>query len=129
MILDTSFLIDVLRGSNTVTEAEQLIDDRGTARVSSITVMELWEGIHRADSSDGERTAVENLLSDLREVPFDRECAMAAAKITVELDRNGTPIENADVLIAATARVNDVPVVTNNIDHFQRIDGLELLAY
>lgn len=129
MILDTSFLIDVLRGERTVEEAVQTVDERGTAQVSSITVMELWEGIQLAESSTHERTVVQNLLSDVREVPFDRECAMAAGRINANLQREGTPIEDADVMIAATARVNDVPVVTNNVEHFERVEELEILTY
>lgn len=129
MILDTSFLVDVLRGERTVEQAVRTVDEQGVARVSSITVMELWEGIHLADSSERERTVVENLLEDLREVPFDRECATLAGELTVELRRDGKPIEDADVMIAATALVHDVPVVTNNVAHFERIDGLEILTY
>lgn len=129
MILDTSFLIDTLRGENTVEEAVRTVDERGTAQVSSITVMELWEGIHLADSSDRERTVVKNLLSDVRELPFDRECATTAGEINAKLQRGGAPIEDADVMIAATALVHDVPIVTNNADHFERIDDLEILTY
>ncbi|WP_246999615.1 PIN domain-containing protein [Halosolutus gelatinilyticus] len=91
--------------------------------------MELWEGIHLAESTDRERTVVKNLLGDLREVPFDRECATVAGEINATLRRDGAPIEDADVMIAATARVHDVPVVTNTVDHFERVDGLEILTY
>ncbi|QSW98284.1 PIN domain-containing protein [Haloterrigena alkaliphila] len=129
MILDTSFLIDTLRGEETVEEAVRTVDERGTAQVSSITVMELWEGIHLADSSDHERTVVENLLTDVRELPFDRECATTAGAINATLQRDGAPIEDANVMIAATALVHDVPIVTNNVAHFDRIDDLEILTY
>ncbi len=129
MILDTSFLIDVLRGEDTVEEAVQTVDERGMAHVSSVTVMELWEGIHLADSSENERTVVKNLLTDVRELPFDRECATTAGEINAALQRNGNTIEDADVMIAATALVHDVPVVTNNVDRFERIEDLEILTY
>lgn len=129
MILDTSFLVDTLRGEATVEEAVLTVDERGTAYVSSVTVMELWEGIHLADSSDRERAVVKNLLRDLRELPFDRECATTAGEINATLQRDGVPIEDADVMIAATALVHDVPIVTNNVDHFDRIDDLEILSY
>ncbi|RQH00046.1 PIN domain-containing protein [Natrarchaeobius oligotrophus] len=129
MILDTSFLVDVLRGEETVKKAIRTVDERGTARVSSVTVMELWEGVHLADSAENQRAIVKNVLEDVREVPFDRDCATTAGEINARLHRNGTPIEAADVMIAATALVHDVPVVTKNVDHFGRIDGLEILTY
>jgi len=121
--------VDVLRGEKTVKKAVRTVDESAIARVSSVTVMELWEGIHLADSSEQERRVMENLLTDVRELPFDRECAMTAGEINTTLQRDGTPIEDADVMIAATALVNDVPVVTNNTDHFERIDDLEILTY
>lgn len=129
MILDTSFLVDVLRGESTVAEAVRTVDETGTAHVSSVTVTELWEGIRLADSSDRERTVTENLLTDVRELPFDRDCAATAGEINATLHRDGTPSETAAVMIAATALVHDVPVVTDNTDHFERIDDLETLTY
>ncbi|MFU8869850.1 type II toxin-antitoxin system VapC family toxin [Natronococcus sp.] len=129
MILDTSFLIDVLRGNEEVETTVQRVDSAGSAHVSAVTVMELWEGIHRSSASERERTAVENLLIDVRELPFDRDCAMTAGELNATLSRAGTPIEDPDVMIAATALVHDIPVVTNNVDHFDRIDDLEILTY
>jgi tRNA(fMet)-specific endonuclease VapC len=65
MILDTSFLIDVLRGNEKVTEWEKKLDERELGVVTSITVMELWEGIHLTEASDSERERVEELLEGL----------------------------------------------------------------
>lgn len=129
MILDSTFLIDVLRGSESVAERIEELDSRGTPFVSSVTVMELWEGIHLADASDDERTAVKGLLTEIDEIAFDRECAMRAGKINAELVADGERIDETDVMIAATALVNDQPVVTRNVDHFERIDGLNVATY
>jgi tRNA(fMet)-specific endonuclease VapC len=129
MILDSTFLIDVLRGSESVAERIEELDSRGTPFVSSVTVMELWEGIHLADASDDERTAVKGLLTEIDEIAFDRECAMRAGKINAELVADGERIDETDVMIAATALVNDQSVVTRNVDHFERIDGLNVATY
>lgn len=129
MILDTSFLIDVLRGDETVEDAMQTVDGSGAARVSAVTVMELWEGIHLADASARERASVEDLLEDLPEIPFDRRCAKEAGRINATLHLSGRSIEAPDVMIAATARVHDRPIVTANADHFERIDDVEILTY
>ncbi len=34
-----------------------------------------------------------------------------------------------DLLIAAAALLDEAPVVTRNLDHFQRVPGLEVLTY
>lgn len=129
MILDSTFLIDLLRGSDAVPERAEQLDARGAPAVSSVTIMELWEGIQLADTGEAQRSAVETLLEDVHEVPFDRKCAMTAGRINAELVDAGTPIDETDVMIAATALVEDRPVVTRNLDHFERIAGLAVRSY
>jgi tRNA(fMet)-specific endonuclease VapC len=129
MILDTSFLIDVLRGDDSVQGRLDTIDESGPPRVSAISVMELWEGIQLADSTAAERAGVRDLLEELHELPFDRECAIEAGTVNAELLDAGERVDLADVQIAATARVHELPVVTANADHFERVDGIRVLDY
>jgi len=129
MILDSTFLIDVLRGETAVEELIAELDTAGTPFVSAVTVMELIEGIHLATATDEERVAVEELLTEVHELPFDRDCALQAGRINADLVSAGEPIDETDVMIAATALVHDRPVVTRNIDHFERIPDLEVVRY
>lgn len=129
MILDTTFLIDVLRGESTVEDTMERVDETGTASVSAVSVMELWEGVHLTESSAEERDRVEELLDGLYETPFDRECGKEAGRISAELVTSGQGIEDADVMIAATALLHDEPVLTRNTSHFERIDGLDVRSY
>lgn len=129
MILDSTFLVDVLRGARDVSELVSELDTAGTAFVSAVTTMELFEGIHIADATERERTAVEALLTDVNEIPFDRACAMRAGRIIAELSSSGKAIDVADVMIAATALVHGRPVVTRNLGHFDRIEGLDVVSY
>lgn len=129
MILDTTFLVDVANGDERVEDLVADVDASGAAMVTTTTIMELWEGIHRADSTERERRTVEALLNDVREVPFDRDCAMTAGEIHATLVSAGNPIDVEDVMIGATALVHDVPVLTRNVSHFERIDGLDVVSY
>lgn len=54
------------------------------------------------------------------------EVVVKAAKIYAELHACGELIGDADILIAASALVHGLGVVTNNEDHFRRIKGLEV---
>ena len=49
-----------------------------------------------------------------------------AAEIYADLRAAGQLIEDADILIAAIALVNNLTLVTNNTSHFSRIAGLQL---
>ena len=51
---------------------------------------------------------------------------MQATDIYADLYRRGTLIGDADILIAATALVHGLVVITNNGAHFRRITGLQL---
>ena len=41
----------------------------------------------------------------------------------------GERIESEDCIVAATVLLSDEPVVTRNIDHYERVDGLEVRTY
>lgn len=129
MVLDTTFLVDVLRGSENVADLVKEIDRTGAPFISSITAMELSEGIRRAEASAAERAAVEALLTDIEEFPFDHDCATRAGELLVELEQAGEPIDTTDAMSAATALVHDHAVVRRTVDHFERVDGLEVLTY
>lgn len=129
MILDSTFLVDVLRGEGTVEELLGEVDTSGPPFVTSVTIMELYEGIYLAESTERERAIVEELLDGVNEIPFDRACAKRAGQINAELVTTGQPVDETDVMIAATALDYDLPVVTRNVDHFDRIEALDVLSY
>ncbi len=52
------------------------------------------------------------------------EVAREAAQIAGELAAQGMRLDDADVLIGATARVLGIGVATGNVRHFRRIEGL-----
>lgn len=129
MILDSTFLIDVLRGEAAVSDLIENIDAAGTPFVSAVTVMELHEGVHLADATEEERARVTELLTGINELPFDRECAVKAGEINAGLVSAGEEIDETDVMIASTALVHGYPVVTRNVDHFERVEGLDIVSY
>ncbi len=129
MILDTSFLIDMLRGAPAMEDWERTLEDQGASMATAISVMELWEGTLLAGASQEERNHVNGLLSDLRVIGFDSQSARRAAEIEVELVERGTPIDLEDVMIAGIAKAHDEPVLTGNPAHFERVDGLVVESY
>lgn len=126
MLLDTSFVIDLIRGRGDV---EAALDGSSVEYVSSVTVMELWEGIHLTSSTNEERDRVKRCLSDVEELPFDRDCATEAGRLNAELIKDGTPVDETDVMLGATALVHDQPVLTRNVEHFEVIDGVDVVTY
>jgi tRNA(fMet)-specific endonuclease VapC len=68
-------------------------------------------------------------LSRFQVVAPDFDVAWRASRISRYLRRRGSPVGDHEAWIAATALVRDVPLVTRNPRHFQRIPELRLLSY
>ena len=70
--------------------------------------------------------AFERLWRVLGVVMLDQAALDRAAELYAELRSRGQLIEDADLLSAAIALVNDMTLITNNTAHFNRIEGLQI---
>ena len=52
-----------------------------------------------------------------------------AGHIDGRLTSQGCAIGMGDTIIAATALIHERPVLTRNVSHFERIEGLEIESY
>jgi tRNA(fMet)-specific endonuclease VapC len=91
--------------------------------VSSITVYELLRG----DNTD-EDVYWKAMFANMEVLPFDFACAEQAAIIYKYLKQKGLLIEAEDLFIGATALQHRLKLATTNVRHFERIEGLALLA-
>jgi predicted nucleic acid-binding protein len=89
---------------------------------TAVTVLELFQGVR----TEKERTAVKNLTDRLTVLPLDRSAAARAGGIRAALRASGKTIELADAAIAAICLEHRATLVTGNVKHFERIDGLSL---
>ncbi|MAE12968.1 VapC toxin family PIN domain ribonuclease [Candidatus Woesearchaeota archaeon] len=130
MIIDTSFLIDLLKGKDqkVLKKAEELDRKLIMKGVSSVSVMELWRGALRSLSQDKERAKVDALLRSVIVFSFTEESGKKAAEIETELLKEGKMIDLEDIMIAATALTKNQSVLTKNRKHFERVHELELEA-
>jgi len=55
-----------------------------------------------------------------------KRCTLDTNIITAFLKKDGNLIEDADILMAAIAIVEDMVLITNNTSHFTRVKGLRL---
>jgi tRNA(fMet)-specific endonuclease VapC len=97
-------------------------------RTTSITIGELVYGAHRVP----ERTTalleqIDRLIpAHLPVLPFDESAARRYGEIRATLENAGTPIGDADLRIAAVALVHGLTIVTGNVRHFARVQGLSI---
>jgi toxin FitB len=109
VLIDTDVVIDHLRGARRL---------RSGGRAYGVSVVSRCELFAGRDDPDRLR----RFLSALIELPIDPAVAELAGMI-----RRARGIATPDALIAATALVHRLPLMTRNRRHFDRVSGLEVL--
>lgn len=129
MLLDTAFLIDLMNGdADAVAKARELETNLVQQRLSAMTLFELYYGVARATDSAAERETVEEVLASKPVHPADTAVMRKAGRLAGELQNDGTPVGDGDVIIAATADVLQEPVLTRNVGDFERL-GVNIETY
>jgi tRNA(fMet)-specific endonuclease VapC len=125
-LLDTDTLSAVMRGTPPVlAKARDYLAEHGIFSFSIITRYEILRGL-KAKNAIVQLRAFDRLCAGSQIVPLTDGAVVRASEIYAELRRRGEPIGDADVLIAASALVHGLTVVTNNENHFRRISGLDV---
>ena len=135
-LLDTS----IISNATKPVPSESLIDwmenqSDDDLYISSLTIAEIRRGIlvkprgKKRDQLDAWFAGPEGpqSLFSGRVLPFDERAALAWARLTSEGRLAGKPRSDFDMIIAATAEVNDCLVVTDNEKHFPGIATLNPL--
>ncbi len=130
MIQDTSFIVDLLRGDERAEQLLGIVEREGRPqKVSAVTVLELYEGVARSGTPGEKRTEIIDVLETKHVVGADRAVTRKAGKLSGRLIDEGRRIEREDCVVAATALLADEPVVTRNVDHFERVPELDVRTY
>ena len=94
--------------------------------ISAVTYAELVVGVEKSEKKEKNIVALRDFMRFLEVVPFDIEAAKEYGIIRAKLEKSGKVIGNNDMMIAASAKVKNMILVTNNIREFERVDGLRL---
>jgi predicted nucleic acid-binding protein len=119
-LIDTSVLIDYLRGRGEA--AEVLERERAAAplHASEITRLEILAGMRAAEEEQ-----TRSLLSTLVWHSVDADVAELAGELGRKWLRSHHTIDSADLAIAATAMRIESRLLTCNVRHFPMFGGLQ----
>jgi tRNA(fMet)-specific endonuclease VapC len=125
-ILDTNICIYIIkRRPQSVLRRFSTISV-GDIGISIITFAELEYGAAKSAQPKRNRDALEEFLSPLEVLDFDKQAAEAYGRIRSALEKKGQIIGAMDLLIAAHAISLGTGLVTNNEREFKRVPGLRV---
>lgn len=120
IVVDTSVLIDHLRGDERARRALRTAADDGDRLTASVvTKVEILAGMRR-----DEETATRRLLRVLDWIPVDEVIAERAGHLANRYLRSHPGVDPVDYIIAATTEVLDAALWTRNVKHFPMLADL-----
>jgi predicted nucleic acid-binding protein len=94
---------------------------------SAVTIGELFKGAYRSRAKSRYLAVIEDhVLPQFTVLQYDTEVARTYGKLRAELERAGTPVADADLMIASTAKRFGLKVVTGNLKHFSKVRDLQI---
>lgn len=124
-LLDTDTIIYNFKGHDAVVKNLQAhIHD--PIKISIVTLMELYYGAYKSRMVESNLAKIKALENALEIIPSGLESAEIFGIFKSKLEKQGTPLDDFDLMIASSAIANNLTLVTNNVRHFERIEGLKL---
>jgi tRNA(fMet)-specific endonuclease VapC len=125
-LLDSNACIRYINGRSPKLRARLSSTPRREVAVSTITKAEMFYGSAKSQTPQRSREKQIEFLKTTISLPFDDAAAVVYGSLRAHLERQGAPIGQYDMLIAAIALANDLILVTLNVREFGRITGLKI---
>ncbi len=121
-LLDTNICISMLKNKYGI--REHIIDvGVSSCYVSEITIAELYYGASKSGRKQDHIKDVGFIANNFEILPIYPVLELYG-DVRAELERQGTPIDDFDILIGATSIVNHLTMVTDNVRHLGRLPDI-----
>ena len=124
ILLDTNVCVGILHSDPKV--ASHLAESNDLIAVPGMVEGELYYGIEKSARKSENKVATEDFLEGVEIIYSNHEVMAKFGELKGTLERQGTRIDDADLIIAATALCRNAVLATGNVKHFERIDGLRI---
>jgi hypothetical protein len=121
VIVDTSVLIDFLKGENPVSNTVTRLLEKKRIVITGIIIAELLQGI----KNPKEEHIISELLTGIAILEADTAMWIQAGKLSASLRRKGVSLPLTDIAVAALAIENNLSVFTLD-KHFEQIPGVRI---
>ena len=124
ILLDTNVCVGILHSDPKV--ASHLAESNDLIAIPGMVEGELYYGVEKSTRKNENKAATEEFLEGVEIAYSDHEIMAKFGELKGMLERQGTRIDDADLVIAATALCRNAALATGNVKHFERIDGLRI---
>lgn len=124
-LLDMDTVIYVLKGvPAAVSNLKKHI--HAPIKIGTITLMELYYGAYKSQKVTSNLAKIKTLENFLEVIPIGQEVAELFGKEKARLEKEGVPLDDFDLILGCCALAHNLTLVTNNVKHFERIEGLQV---
>jgi len=122
VVLDTDILIGFLRNNKeAVSKISELLAKHVILFTTSINTAELYFGAYLSEKTKENLETLEKLIKTINIIPFELNHSKIYGEIRSDLQKKGEIINELDIFIATIAIEKDLPIITRNTKHFDRI--------
>ena len=122
--LDTNIISAFLKKDlRVVSRVSDYLESFDRLTINIISYYEILRGLKDLGNEEKLRK-FEEFVQENEFISIGKDTVIKAAEIYAYLKKQGNLIEDADILMASIAIVENLVLVTNNIKHFERIEGL-----
>jgi len=125
VLLDSSVIVRHFRDAAALSDKLAAYEE---LYVPQTALGELYYGAFKSGRAEKNIAQIERFLVAADVLGADNETARQYGQIAAQLARNGTPIPQNDIWIAAVAIQCGLPVATAD-DHSRRVEGLSVLLW
>ncbi|MCQ8893940.1 MAG: type II toxin-antitoxin system VapC family toxin [Methanolinea sp.] len=128
-VLDTTFLVDLLRKRPTACRKLTELEERGVFLATTcMNILELYRGVYLSSSVEHNLSLIRSILREIPILPVTDEVFPVFGEISAQMSREGIKAGDFDEIIAAIALCYDGVIVTRDA-HFSKIPGISVEKY
>ena len=121
MVLDTDTISYFLRGNQSV--KEKFIEHQNELSSTTVNYSELIYGLTKKDNKKY-LSKVELIFKNIKLYSFDKKSANTFGVLKASMQKQGIVVADMDLMIASIALSYDEVLISNNLKHFSKIEGL-----
>ncbi len=126
MVLDTDTISYFLRGDSSV--KDKFIEHQHQLASTTVNYSELIYGLKKRDNKKY-LPKVELIFENIKLYSFDKKSAKIFGILKATMQKRGIVVADMDLMIASIAIAYEEPLISNNLKHFSKIEGLDVESW